>query len=1117
MKIKLSQKIILFLALVVVFCVVPNFLPIFAATLTISDAGGNWDSVDTWVEGAIPTSADDVVAQADGTSGNLTINAVGAECNSFDMTNYTGTVTHDANITLTIYGDLFKFVPGMTYTVLDPGTSSLYFLSSTGTAESPTQITTAGKTSGYVIFDNVNNYFQLNDDITAYSIWLVGGYILANVNLTISVDEGSIAIEGSGILKNSGTDSTLTIKSVVDIIIQGNITSTSNKLNLILNSDSTGAGSGSISILTGSNIDTNGGDITIGGGSGTISAGSGFAIGSSGYGVYITNSTINANGGNIIINGQGYAISTLKYGVYILNTTTTSIATNGSGTINITANGRGTGGSNYGLYVKDGGVISTENGNLTVTATGGGATTGTSNHGVYITGTGSTIKTTGSGNLLVTGTGGNASGTGGSNYGVYVSNANGLQTTGTGNITVIGTGGHTSGSGTNNYGVYTYSVGASITACSDCNINITGTGGNSSSSGNHGVYVNMGSQISTTGTGAINIIATGGGITNSGSNYGLYVVSSSSTISAQDGDITITATGGGAGSGTNRYGVYVSTNSTIKTTGSGDLIVTGIGGGSYAGVIISVANGFQTTSTGNITINTDFLSLNQTSNINCAGLLTIALHTPSLTINVSNGFIFLYGAANISYLTYASLQIGNSSQTGTTTVDARSTWTKPITFAHSASSGSISIAGAQTNTSSFTFAGPTTLSADITASALTISSGTFDAGAGTTIQLTGDFSNSGTFTPNQSTVTLASGTHIITGATEFYNLTLNPSNTITFPASATQTITNTFSCTGTAGNTITINSSSAGTKANLSKASGSISCDYLALTDSNATGGATWNAGSHSTNVSNNSGWVFDITAPTTTATATSGGSSYTFGNWAVANVIITLSCSDGAGVGCDSSYPKYCTDTTNTCNPATAGTIYTTSITISDEGTTYIRYYSQDTIPNTESVSSQIIKIDKITPIISNTSNSLGYLTNTQTATITWTTNEASSTQVEYGFTNSYGSTTTETDTTTRVTSHTVEIPLAPCQLYHLRVISKDQATNQATGDNFTIQTQCASGGNASQVFSIQPITPSQTNQNSNNNQEISQQDPRITLMQKIIELLKEMIRILMQKKGLV
>src|SRR3989339_146280 len=1047
MKIKLSQKIILFLALVVVFCVVPNFLPIFAATLTISDAGGNWDSVDTWVEGAIPTSADDVVAQADGTSGNLTINAVGAECNSFDMTNYTGTVTHDANITLTIYGDLFKFVPGMTYTVLDPGTSSLYFLSSTGTAESPTQITTAGKTSGYVIFDNVNNYFQLNDDITAYSIWLVGGYILANVNLTISVDEGSIAIEGSGILKNSGTDSTLTIKSVVDIIIQGNITSTSNKLNLILNSDSTGAGSGSISILTGSNIDTNGGDITIGGGSGTISAGSGFAIGSSGYGVYITNSTINANGGNIIINGQGYAISTLKYGVYILNTTTTSIATNGSGTINITANGRGTGGSNYGLYVKDGGVISTENGNLTVTATGGGATTGTSNHGVYITGTGSTIKTTGSGNLLVTGTGGNASGTGGSNYGVYVSNANGLQTTGTGNITVIGTGGHTSGSGTNNYGVYTYSVGASITACSDCNINIT-------------------------------------------------------------------ATGGGAGSGTNRYGVYVSTNSTIKTTGSGDLIVTGIGGGSYAGVIISVANGFQTTSTGNITINTDFLSLNQTSNINCAGLLTIALHTPSLTINVSNGFIFLYGAANISYLTYASLQIGNSSQTGTTTVDARSTWTKPITFAHSASSGSISIAGAQTNTSSFTFAGPTTLSADITASALTISSGTFDAGAGTTIQLTGDFSNSGTFTPNQSTVTLASGTHIITGATEFYNLTLNPSNTITFPASATQTITNTFSCTGTAGNTITINSSSAGTKANLSKASGSISCDYLALTDSNATGGATWNAGSHSTNVSNNSGWVFDITAPTTTATATSGGSSYTFGNWAVANVIITLSCSDGAGVGCDSSYPKYCTDTTNTCNPATAGTIYTTSITISDEGTTYIRYYSQDTIPNTESVSSQIIKIDKITPIISNTSNSLGYLTNTQTATITWTTNEASSTQVEYGFTNSYGSTTTETDTTTRVTSHTVEIPLAPCQLYHLRVISKDQAINQATGDNFTIQTQCASGGNAGQVFSNQSATaPPPTTPPSAVIENLDEQQ-KITLMQKIIELLKEIIQILIQKR---
>lgn len=44
----------------------------------------------------------------------------------------------------------------------------------------------------------------------------------------------------------------------------------------------------------------------------------------------------------------------------------------------------------------------------------------------------------------------------------------------------------------------------------------------------------------------------------------------------------------------------------------------------------------------------------------------------------------------------------------------------------------------------------------------------------------------------------------------------------------------------------------------LSKSSGTVDSDYLSLTNSVATGGATWYAGSHSTNVSGNTGWIFD-------------------------------------------------------------------------------------------------------------------------------------------------------------------------------------------------------------------------------------------------------------------
>ena len=98
----------------------------------------------------------------------------------------------------------------------------------------------------------------------------------------------------------------------------------------------------------------------------------------------------------------------------------------------------------------------------------------------------------------------------------------------------------------------------------------------------------------------------------------------------------------------------------------------------------------------------------------------------------------------------------------------------------------------------------------------------------------------------------------ITGANTFTNITntVQPA-TVTFPASTTTTVTN-FGLSGTAGNLITINSSTAGTQATLSDASGTISnLNYLSIKDSNATGGATWYAGSSSTNVSNNTGWIF--------------------------------------------------------------------------------------------------------------------------------------------------------------------------------------------------------------------------------------------------------------------
>lgn len=127
------------------------------ATRTISNAGGNWNATGTWVEGAVPTAADDVVAT--GTSGNVTINATAA-CRSADFTNYVGVLTHNAAIvwsigTSTVNGTTaLKFVAGMTYTLGNAATSEIDFISTSATQLG---ITTAGKVLGNVVFNATSN------------------------------------------------------------------------------------------------------------------------------------------------------------------------------------------------------------------------------------------------------------------------------------------------------------------------------------------------------------------------------------------------------------------------------------------------------------------------------------------------------------------------------------------------------------------------------------------------------------------------------------------------------------------------------------------------------------------------------------------------------------------------------------------------------------------------------------------------------------------------------------------------------------------------------------------------------------------------------------------------
>jgi hypothetical protein len=92
----------------------------------------------------------------------------------------------------------------------------------------------------------------------------------------------------------------------------------------------------------------------------------------------------------------------------------------------------------------------------------------------------------------------------------------------------------------------------------------------------------------------------------------------------------------------------------------------------------------------------------------------------------------------------------------------------------------------------------------------------------------------------------------------------------------------------------------------------------------------------------------------------------------------------------------------------------------------------------------------DTTPPVVSGVSASNVTATS---ATITWTTNEASDTQVDYGTTSSYGSSTTLA--VSMVTSHSATLSnLVANTLQHFRVKSKDVASNLTSSGDFTFTT---------------------------------------------------------------
>ena len=155
--------------------------------------------------------------------------------------------------------------------------------------------------------------------------------------------------------------------------------------------------------------------------------------------------------------------------------------------------------------------------------------------------------------------------------------------------------------------------------------------------------------------------------------------------------------------------------------------------------------------------------------------------------------------------------------------------------------------------------------------------------------------------------------------------------------------------------------------------------------------------------------------------------------------------------------------ETTDYGNSATSSTLTRDHlINLSDLATSTTYHYrviSTDANGNTSTSSDQTfttlflsvsIEDDNAPPTISNVTAST--ISDTQ-ATITWTTNELSTSQILYGTTASYGSQTTEDTTLTY--QHSVTISgLTKKTTYHYQVISKDAASNSASSQDNTFTT---------------------------------------------------------------
>lgn len=147
----------------------------------------------------------------------------------------------------------------------------------------------------------------------------------------------------------------------------------------------------------------------------------------------------------------------------------------------------------------------------------------------------------------------------------------------------------------------------------------------------------------------------------------------------------------------------------------------------------------------------------------------------------------------------------------------------------------------------------------------------------------------------------------------------------------------------------------------------------------------------------------------------------------------------------------------------------------VPDAGYTFVSWNdgSTSTVRTDTSVAEDI---SVTASFIDNTSPEISSVASTASSTsalLSWTTNEAASSQAVYGPSTQYGATSTVTDLSPLVTSHSVSIDgLVACATYYYRVISVDASGNSTTSTNASFITRGCVGSSPVSTSTASSIT---------------------------------------------